>query len=151
MVTRRVRLSRFVPRTNCASLHCQGSSLFMPVDSPDGTGGSLRLRGNNFSERLRVALLQCNNLFSLCLLAVSFHSRSVRLNPMIKKRPGVRRRFSFPLSHAHGLVVPVNIYRSATTDKVSCCLMYVIRYRGNLNRKSVLTPVIGPVADIEYW
>jgi len=33
----------------------------MPVDSPDGTGGSLRLQGNNFSERLRVALLHCNN------------------------------------------------------------------------------------------
>ena len=61
VVARRARLSRFAPRTNCASFHCQGSSLFMPVDSPGDTGGSFRFRGNNFSERLRVALLQCNN------------------------------------------------------------------------------------------
>jgi len=33
----------------------------MPVDSPGDTGGSLRPWGNNFSERLRVAVLHCNN------------------------------------------------------------------------------------------
>ena len=61
VVARRARLSRFVPRTRCASFHCLGSSLFMPVDSPGGTGGSLRFQGNNFSKRLRVALLHCNS------------------------------------------------------------------------------------------
>ncbi len=41
-----------------ASLHCQGSSLFMPLDSPGGTGGSRHPCGNNFSKRPRVANCQ---------------------------------------------------------------------------------------------
>ena len=41
-----------------ASFHCQGRSLFGPLDSPGDMGGSLHIRGNNFNRQPRVANLQ---------------------------------------------------------------------------------------------
>ena len=76
VVTRRVRLSRFIPRTNCASLHCSGSSLFMPVDSPGGTGGFLRFRGNNF---LRAT--SCRTMLVVIALEVCEFSLQVSRTP----------------------------------------------------------------------
>ncbi|WP_207627081.1 hypothetical protein, partial [Photorhabdus stackebrandtii] len=52
-----------------ASFHCQGRSLFKPLDSPGDTGGSLRLRrGNNFYRQLRVANLQVLWVWNQCWL-----------------------------------------------------------------------------------
>lgn len=42
VITRRVFLSRFIPRIITYALpHCRGCSLFKPLDSPSGIGGSL--------------------------------------------------------------------------------------------------------------
>lgn len=65
VAARRVCLSRFIPCTLGASLHCQARSLFRALDSPGDTGGSLLLKGNNFHKRLRVATHQCVRPYNL--------------------------------------------------------------------------------------
>ena len=52
-------LSRFrTPRASHASAHCQGRSLFRPLDSPGDTGGPLFME-DTYMKRLRVAQRPC--------------------------------------------------------------------------------------------